>query len=109
MIKSLKMIHFYILLAFLSGFCFSSTFGLVPLLVIWLILDACPNMIDFILRRIEMITLPLEENFENHHADAEHAQWINQILGTVWKKIVIWMNVKMRPILNKNPPIRYVL
>ena len=66
-------------------------------------------MVDIILRRIEMIAPPLEENFENHHADAEHTQWINQILATFWKKIVIWMNVKMRPILNKHLPIRYVV
>lgn len=102
------MIHFYILLAFVPGFFFASTFGVVSLLVLWLVMDAWPNMVDVLKQRIEMVA-PLEENFENHHPDAEHTQWINQILETVWKKIVIWMNVKLRPILNKNPPIRYVI
>ena len=87
MIKSLKMIHFYILLAFLSGFCFSSTFGLVSLLVIWLMLDACPNMVDFILRRIEMITPPL---FQGRAVDPfqgisiDSFGWVNMILQEIW-------------------------
>ena len=104
------MIRFNVFLALLSGFCLSSKFGLVLLLFVWLMLDACPNMINVILQRIEMIAPPQEEKFQNHHADAENIQWINQILETCWKKIVIWMNVKMRPILNKYPPVntRYV-
>ena len=105
------MIRFNVFLALLSGFCLSSKFGLVLLLFVWLMLDACPNMINVILQRIEMIAPPREEKFQNHHADAENIQWINQILETYWKKIVIWMNVKMKPILNKYPPVntRYVV
>ena len=103
------MIHFYILLASVSGFFTASTFGVVSLLVLWLVMDAWPNMVDVLIQRIEMMAPPLEEIFEKHHPDAEHTQWINQILETVWKKIVLWMNTRLRPILNRNPPIRYVV